>query len=365
MIARLILALVIAGGIAAWMWTGTFVVSGSAEEAATRPPAERSEADGALFQVRALKLEAEERLQTLTMRGRTRADAVVEVAAETAGRVEERPVERGSVVAQGDILCRLDPGVRESELAKAQAEAAKARLDFDAATKLQGRGFESQTRVAATRAALDAADASVAAAEQEKERANIRAPFAGVVEDPLTDRGSVLGVGQLCATVVDSDPIIVTGQVTERDISKIRPGAETSVSLVTGENVTGEISFVSRTANDETRTFTVEVRIPNPDRVLRAGVTAEARIPLPPVHAHRLSPGVLTLSDAGALGVRTVDDDGIVAFQPVKIAGEDQEGFWVTGLPDSVNVITVGQDYVVEGQKVDPVFAEQPLGGGA
>lgn len=63
--------------------------------------------------------------------------------------------------------------------------------------------------------------------------------------------------------------------------------------------------------------------------------------------------------------MRTVDDDGIVAFQPVKIAGEDQEGFWVTGLPDSVNVITVGQDYVVEGQKVDPVFAEQPLGGGA
>ena len=365
MIARLLLAVVIAGTIAAWMWTGTFVISGSAEEAQTRPPAERSEADTALFQVRVLKLGAEERKQTLTMRGRTRANATVEVAAETTGRVAERPVDRGSVVAKGDILCRLDPGVRDAELAKAKAEAAKAKLDFDAATKLQGRGFESQTRVAATRAAMDAANASVAAAEQEKERANIRAPFAGVVEDPLSEIGSVLSIGQLCATVVDSNPIIVTGQVTERDIAKIDSGATADVTLVTGEKVTGVVSFISRTANPETRTFTVEIRIPNDDLALRAGVTAEAEIPLPGVKAHRLSPGVLTLSDEGALGVRTVDEAGIVAFQPVKIAGEDNEGFWVIGLPDDVNVITVGQDYVIEGQKVDPVYADKPLGDGA
>ncbi|WMS42319.1 efflux RND transporter periplasmic adaptor subunit [Acuticoccus sp. MNP-M23] len=365
MFVRLTLAIVIAGAIAAWMWSGTFVVSGSAEESEIRPPAERSEADTTLFQVRVLKLDAEERKQTLVMRGRTRANATVEVAAETTGRVEERPVERGSVVAKGDILCRLDPGVRDTELAKAEAEAAKAKLDFDAATKLQGRGFESQTRVAATRASLDSANASVAAAEQEKERANIRAPFDGVVEDPLTDEGSVLGVGQLCATVVDADPIVVTGQVTERDIARIERGATAAVALVTGESVTGEISFISRTADENTRTFTVEIRIPNADLSLRAGVTAEAEIPLPGVRAHRLSPGVLTLSDSGALGVRTVDGDGIVSFMPVKIAGQDNDGFWVTGLPDKIDVITVGQDYVINGQKVDPVYAEQRLGDGA
>jgi len=99
----------------------------------------------------------------------------------------------------------------------------------------------------------------------------------------------------------------------------------------------------------------VEITIDNADDELRSGTTAEARIPLEPVKVHKLSPGVLTLADTGEVGVRTVDADGRVAFRPVDIAMQDREGFWVTGLPETVSVITVGQDYVVEGQIVDPV----------
>ena len=354
MFARLILAALLAAAIAAWMSTGSLVVSGSAEEAAVRPPAERQESDASLFSVRVRNITAEERVQTLDMRGRTRADALVEVAAETAGRIDERPVQRGSIVKQGDVLCQLDEGVRAAELAKAEAEASKAELDYEAASKLQGRGFESQTRVAATKASLDAANASVAAAKQELARAIVRAPIDGVVQEPIAEVGSMLVVGQLCATIIDADPIIVVGQVTERDIAKIENGVPVRVELVTGENATGTVSFVSRTANENTRTFTVEVRIPNPDRKLRAGVTALAHIPLDPVVAHRLSPGVLTLSERGAIGVRAVDETDVVRFLPVKIVGQDTDGFWVTGLPDKVTVITVGQDYVIDGQKVSP-----------
>lgn len=356
MIARTVLALVLAAGIAAWMMSGTMVISGSAEEAATRPPAERSEADNALFQVRVERITARERKKVLTMRARTRADALVQVAAETAGRIEERPISRGTTVKAGDLLCQLDRGVRSAELARFEAEAAKALLEHDAATKLQGRGFESQTRVAATKAALDAAHALVAAAEQELDHTRVIAPIDGVVQEPIAEVGSVLQMGELCAMIVDADPIVVTGQVTERDIAKIEQGVETKVHLVTGETVTGHVSFISRTGNADTRTFTVEIQVPNADLSLRAGVTAEAEIPLDPIVAHRLSPGVLTLDDKGVVGVRTVSDDHIVEFKPVQIAGQDQDGFWVTGLPDVVTVIIVGQEYVSEGQKVDPVM---------
>jgi len=358
MIVRLLLAVVLAGSIAAWMLSGSLVVSGSAEEASPRPPAERREADTELFRVRVATIEAEERRQILTMRARTRADSRVVVAAETAGRIEERPISRGSRVKVGDVLCQLDQGVRMAELARAEAEVAKALLEHEAATKLQGRGFESETRVAGTKAALDAAKALAAAAKRELEHTTVRAPIAGVIEEPIAEVGAVLAIGGLCATVVDADPIVITGQVTERDVAKIEPGSTATVHLVTGETVNGKVSFISRSGNETTRTFTVEIQVPNKDLKLRAGVTAEAEIPLDPVTAHRLSPGVLTLNDKGLVGVRTIETGDIVAFRPVEILGQDPDGFWVRGLPQTVTVITVGQDYVIEGQKVAPVAAD-------
>ncbi|MBJ3777453.1 efflux RND transporter periplasmic adaptor subunit [Acuticoccus mangrovi] len=353
--AKIILALVIAGGIAAWMATGTLVVSGTAQEATPRPPAERSEANDAPFSVRVATLTAVDRPRSLKMRGRTRADALVSVAAETGARIAERLAHRGTKVEPGDVLCRLEEGARAAQLAQAKAEAARAQLDFDAATKLRGRGFESETRVATTRAELDAAQASVAAAELELARTVVEAPIAGIVQEPIAEVGARLAVGDVCATIVDADPIVITGQVSERDISQVREGVTAEITLVTGESVKGTVVFISRTADADTRTFTVEIHVPNPDGTLRAGVTAEARIPLPAIKAHRLSPGILTLADNGAVGVRTVGEDDKVAFMPVKIVMQDTEGFWVTGLPDVVTVITVGQDYVIDGQTVDPV----------
>lgn len=352
---KILLALLMAAGIGAWMASGSLVVSGTAQEAERRPPAERSDGDDTNFKVRTRTIDAVDRERILTMRGRTRADALVNVAAETTARIAERPVDRGSKVEVGDVLCRLDEGVRAAQLARAQAEIEKAQLEFDAATKLRGRGFESQTRVATTKAALDAAQALAAEAQEELDRVVITAPIAGIVQEPIAEVGSMLAIGGTCATIVDADPIIVTGQVSERDIAGIVTGRTAEIDLVTGEVVNGTINFISRTADADTRTFTVELTVPNPDGTVRDGVTAQTRIPLPAVKAHRLSPGVLTLDDHGRVGVRIVDDKNQVHFMPVKIAMQDPEGFWVTGLPDTVNVITVGQEYVIEGQTVDPV----------
>lgn len=363
--AKLVLAVLIAGAIAAWMWTGSIVVSGSAEEAAVRPPAERSQAAAKPFRVKAETITAVERPRSLVVRGRTRAYAVVTVAAETVGRVEERPVERGDVVKTGDLLCRLDAGAREANLARAKAEREKATLDFEASTKLRGRGFESDTRVATTRAALDAANAEVAVAQLDVDRTFVRAPVDGTIEDPIADVGTMLAVGSVCATIVDDTPIHITGQVSERDIASVRHGVETRVELITGETVTGHVSFISRAADPDTRTFKVEVLIPNDDGALRAGVTAEAHIPLPPLTAHRLSPGVLTLGPSGEIGVRTVDEDSVVHFNPVTIAIQDREGLWVTGLPQTVTIVTVGQDYVIEGQHVIAVTEDGESEGNA
>ncbi len=353
--AKYLLAGLMTVGIAAWMASGSVIVAGSAQEATPRPPAERADANEAPFRVRTRTVTAEERGRTLKMRGRTRGDALVNVAAETTARIRERPVERGSEVKAGDVLCQLDEGVRAAQLARANAEVEKAQLEFDAATKLRGRGFELQTRVATTKAALDGAQALVAEAKEELARTTILAPISGIVQEPLGEIGATLAIGGVCATILDADPIIITGQVAERDIADISYGVEADIELVTGESVTGTVNYISSTADPETRTFTVELTVPNPEHTLRDGVTAEADIPLATVKAHRLSPGVLTLADSGQIGVRAVDETNAVRFMPVNIAMQDTEGFWVTGLPDTVRIITVGQEYVIEGQIVDPV----------
>src|SRR3546814_14385271 len=84
-------------------------------------------------------------------------------------------------------------------------------------------------------------------------------------------------------------------------------------------------------------------------------MTAEIALPLSATQAHRVSPAVLTLSDKGEIGVKAVDADNRVVFHPVKIVDTDGEGTWVTGLPEQVTLITVGQEYVGPGDSVRSV----------
>lgn len=354
-----LLAVAIAGGIGIWMSQGDIVVGGRADSPnAEPPPADRiAKTSKELFSVRVARFTARDRLSTLEIRGRTEADAKVSVRAETGARVQELFVSEGSRVAAGDLLCRLDLGARRAKVLQAKAQLAQARLEFDANTRLNTKGFASEMKVATLKAALDAASAEVEEAEIELGRAEIRAPVAGMVQSPMVEVGEVLVLGGVCATLINVDPMLFIGQVSERDIGRIDVGGKAEVKTVVGDKVEGAIRYIARAADPETRTFRIEVRVPNKDHRIRDGLTASAKIPLPVTRAHLMTPGVLVLNDSGELGVRTVSDDDMVKFMPVRIlADTGSEGIWVSGLPDEVTIIIVGQDYVIEGQKVTPVI---------
>ncbi len=153
------------------------------------------------------------------------------------------------------------------------------------------------------------------------------------------------------------DPLLVTGQVSERNVGRLKLGMTGKVRLVTGQEAQGTLRFISPTADPRTHTFRIELAVPNPKHQLRAGITARIFLDLPAKPAHFLSPGLLTLDDRGRIGVRTVSAKGEVQFLPVSLLGQTAKGVWVAGLPEAVTIITVGQDYVVAGQKVD-VFLE-------
>lgn len=328
---------------------------------------------------------------------------------ETRGRLEEArarlPEARAQVPAAQAALAEARARAAEarSRVVEAEARLEEARINQNAAQRLSEQGFASETRVANAQAALESAragvasveaslesseagiasaeagvesanagiqsanagiqsaEAAVAAAEKEIDRLTITAPFDGLLETDTAELGSLLQQGGLCATIIQLDPIQLVGFVPETDVDKIEIGAMAGARLPSGREVRGEVTFVSRSADETTRTFRVDVEVDNPDLAIRDGQTAEILISATGRAAHLVPQSALTLNNDGDIGVRIVDDSdtGTVArFMPVTILRDTVNGIYVSGLPESVDIITVGQEFVTDGSPIEPVFKE-------
>jgi multidrug efflux system membrane fusion protein len=288
----------------------------------------------------------------ILVRGRTEAPRTVSVQAQTAGIVTSAPVPEGAFVRAGQVLCRLDVDARQAALQQARAMHRSEQLQHDASRRLADRGFRASTQVAQDQAQLDSAAAAVRAAEVALEQVNVRAPFAGVFNDRDAEVGSYLSPGQPCGTVVELNPILLVGDVTEAEAAKVRIGAPATATLSVGGGLTGRVRFLSRDADPATRTYRVEVAAPNPNGAVRAGLSAEIALASGSTTAHNVPVAALVLDSQGRQGLRVVGDGDRVAFIPVRVLQETEDGVWVAGLQGRNRVITVGQSFVAEGQKV-------------
>ncbi|MFV2001522.1 MAG: efflux RND transporter periplasmic adaptor subunit, partial [Paracoccaceae bacterium] len=359
-----------------------------------------------------LKSQSREIAGAVLLRGRTEAARQVNVRAETSGLVVSDPLRKGAAVTAGQLLCQLSPGtsqisldsararlaeaearVPEAEarlpeararLAEAQARLAEADINLRAAERLSVDGFASETRVASANAANQSAAAAVqaansgvaaseagiqsasaavrsaqsgiAAAEREIDLLSIKAPFGGILESDAAETGSLLQPGALCATVIQLDPIKLVGFVPETEVAKVTVGVPAGARLAAGGDVAGTVTFLSRSADPATRTFRVEIQVPNTDLAIRDGQTAEILISSAAQAAHLLPQSSLTLNDEGALGVRIVNDNSRVEFVAVTVLRDTRDGIFVTGLPERADVIVVGQEFVVQGVPVKVAY---------
>jgi membrane fusion protein, multidrug efflux system len=286
------------------------------------------------------------------MRGRTEATRSVVVRSETAGVVAAVPATEGSFVRQGQVLCRLAVDARQASLDQARAMQKSRQLQRKAAADLAAKGYRSETQVLEAQANLDAATAQVRAAEIALRQVEIRAPFAGVFDRRDAEIGAYLSPGQPCGTMIELNPLLVVGDVPETQAANLRVGALATATLVSGQTLSGRVRYVSRDADPQTRTYHVEVAVPNPQMSVRSGLSAELRIGAGAGTAHLVPVSTLVLDTAGRQGVRHVLADGRVAFAPVTVQEETPQGMWVSGLSGPVRVITVGQSFVADGQKV-------------
>jgi multidrug efflux system membrane fusion protein len=248
-----------------------------------------------LFSVQSVISSAVEYQPLIKLKAATKSEARVDVKAKTSGEVVAIGANQGKFVAKDTVLCSL--GVVEVN------------------------------------------------------RTQVKAPFSGFIEQ-IVKPGNFLERGQVCATIIQLNPISFIAGVPEYDINKVRVGQKVNLELVTGQKINGKLTFVSKSASPDTRTFIVESQIENPQGLVKDGLTANMTIEIDKVKAHKISPSILLLNDEGKLGIRIVVNSKIAQFIEITILEDSEEGLWVTNIPEDVEIIIQGQGFVEDGQEV-------------
>lgn len=283
-------AAILASFLAIWMVSGSMIEEENFEKNTSKLDT--------LSSVTIVNSKAINKSKILKSSGFTEADKFVQVRAEVSGRLIARPAQQGDYVEEGDLICQLYIAGREAY-------------------------------------------------------PKIVAPFSGYLETLRVEEGDFLNTGAVCAALIDPDPMLIVADIAEKDIAQVELGSEASAKLISGRYISGEVTFIASSADKNTRTFRVEISVDNKDRTIRDGVSAEIYIKRKQEAAHKISPAILSLNDQGKLGVRTVTSDNRVEFKEINILEDTNSGMWVSGLGEEARIITLGQEYVFQGQTVN------------
>ena len=283
-------AAILASFLVIWMVSGSMIEEESFEK--------NTSTLDTLSSVTIVNSKATNKSKILKSSGFTEADKFVQVRAEVSGRLIARPAQQGDYIEEGDLICQLYIAGREAY-------------------------------------------------------PKIVAPFSGYLETLRVEEGDFLNTGSVCAALIDPDPMLVVADIAEKDIAQVQLGSKASAKLISGRYISGEVTFIASSADKNTRTFRVKISVDNKDRTIRDGVSAEIYIKGKEEPAHKISPAILSLNDQGKLGVRTVTSDNRVEFKEINILEDTNSGMWVSGLGEDARIITLGQEYVFQGQTVN------------
>ena len=346
-------ALTILVFVLAWLFSGFVFRNDNASE----NTADATSQENKIFRVQVRDINQQRFAPSLTVSARTEAFRMVELRAETSGQLESTPVTEGSDVKAGDELARLRVDDRNFRVREAEASLAQATLDYQGTLKLLDKELVSEIQVARAKASVDSALANLEFRKLELAKTRLVAPFDAVLNERKLEVGSYLQLGQAYAELLQLDPIKAVAQVSGDEVLDLKKGAPVQLELSNGAMLDGELGYVSVRADAATRAFIVEAFFDNPGNKVPADLTGNLKIRRAEAVAHQIPASIVTLNANGDLEVKWVGSDHIVQASVILILHDDRSSLWVSGLPDSVRIITVGQEYVSVGETVDPVYS--------
>lgn len=351
-------ALIVLVGFAAWVATGEFSSVGSASDTEKPKAADKEQPKATARTVAVVTPPRSMHARAIRISGLTEADKRAVLATRVGGVIARLPVRQGQRVKAGDLILMLDAEEKVSAVDNARQVLAQRQAELDAAERLAKSGNLPKLQLDTARSNLTSAQSALRTAQAELDRNEVKAPFDGIVDRVPVELGSAVMQGGEVATILALDPIVARGEISERDLRFIRNGDEADIRLVNGETVAGTLRYISRDASAATRTFRVEIAIPNAEGAIPAGMTAEITLRAAPADAVMLPRSVVTLSGEGDLGIRAVDKENKVVFFPIDLIDDTPKGLVLAGIPADARVIVAGQELVAEGDVVEPVEAD-------
>ncbi|KLU98717.1 efflux RND transporter periplasmic adaptor subunit [Photobacterium aphoticum] len=355
-----ILSVIILVVIAAWLLSGLGTTP--SDEASQSPSTDNqnnrtqtaSTTEIPLATVKVSQFQTQAVARTLSLYGRTAPNRQATLAAEVSGTIEKLLVKKGHNVKAGQALVQLSKADRELQLKRAQALLKVRNQEYKAAQSLRKRGLQGEVALSQTEAALVEAKAALRSAQIDLENTVIYAPFDGILESLHIEKGDYVGIGDPVANIVDLDPLVISADVSERHVNHVFKGQKAAVQLVSDHQTEGTLRYRASVASANTNTYPIEVEISNPDMRFTAGTSANLELLLETKDAIKMTPSMLALDEAGNLGIKTIVDNDKVKFIPIAVVKVEPDGVWLGDTPNPVEVITVGQGFVRDGDTVIP-----------
>ena len=335
------------------IWLGSGLISKDTSEQVTSP-------NNISEKVKVERFIAQTFIPQLTLNSHTAPNRTVELKAQIAGAVKAVPGERGSVVKKGQTVCALDEQERPQYLKQAKAKLKQAEIAYKGALKLKTAGYQSDLAIAQAKANLETAKLELTRSQLDIDRLKIKAPFTAIIERRPVEVGDYLSSGQSCATLVELNPLNIIAQASESEVAKIKLGDQARATFDDYKTEQATLTYISSQANAATRGYMIEAIVDNKDLQLRAGISGQLQFDLPALTAHLIPASLILLDAEGDIIVRAVDQKNRVQQIKLIVVGEAKNGLWVQGLPAQVSLITVGQNYVSQGETID-TFSKDTL----
>lgn len=353
-------AIVVLAAAGAWVVSGEFSAVGSEEAKAAGTVAATPEAapepaaaeEPTLRTVAAVVPVFADYAREIRISGATEADKTAILAARSDGIVSELLVTQGQSIEAGALVLRLEGTDVEAGVRTAQASLAKAEQNLKVGEALFAKGSLPVLELTTRRAEKSAAEAALSQAQAAADRLTLNAPFAGSMDSVGIEIGEWVQAGTPIGTLLSLDPIVIKAEVSERDVAFVEVGSKAKVRLVNGTELQGTIRHLSKQASEKTRTFVIDVALPNADGSIPAGMTAEVSLFAPPQSAVTVPRSTLTMSAEGEIGLRVVGADDVAQFAPVEIIEDGETGLVVAGVPKEMRIIVAGQDLIRDGDKI-------------
>ena len=269
-------------------------------------------------------------------------------------------VKEGQKVRSGQALAKIDDGGLGQQLAQMQIQADLAKTTFDRQKRLWDQKIGSEIQYLQAKSSYEAQEKAIGQMQQQIGKTIVRAPFAGTIDDVITEQGTVVGSGQSqLFRLVNLNSMYIETDVPESYLTNVTVGKNVEVNFpILNKNITAKIRQAGNFINPANRTFKVEVAIPNKDKSIKPNLTAKLKInDYTNENAILIPQSIISENAEGDQYVYTATskNDSIAMVNRVIITTGKTNGDYIevlSGLTNGTKIIEEGARSVKDGQEV-------------